>query len=215
MALEILSLRPRIANLAMSDSHTDRSAAPASSERRSFLAWGSIVLGGIMSLFPVIVGLIPLTDVWRKRKPPRKYDVGSEGPEGYTRVAELKSLPVGGPPQMLPVVAAKTDAWNYMPNQAIGAVFVERIDEEAVRVFNATCPHAGCSVAFESDAYYCPCHNSSFALDGQKLESQGKENPSPRPLDSLDVDPSMLAQGEVWVKFENYFTGKEEKIPKA
>ena len=58
--------------------------------------------------------------------------------------------------------------------------------------------------------------NSSFNLDGAKRKSEsGRENPSPRDLDKLSVDPSKLADGEVWIKFQNFYTGRVEPKPKA
>ena len=71
-------------------------------------------------------------------------------------------------------------------------------------------------MACDGQAFVCPCHNSSFLLDGKRrLAESGRDNPSPRDLDNLDVDPEKLAQGEVWVRFQNFYTGKHEKVPKA
>jgi Rieske Fe-S protein len=146
---------------------------------------------------------------------PKRYLQGSgRGKEGYIRIAALDALPIKGEPQRFPVISNLSDSWNFVPDQAIVAVFLQRVDQQQVRVFNATCPHAGCSVSFRNGGFHCPCHNSSFQADGTKLGQSGKENPSPRPLDSLDVDPEMLAQGEVWIKFQNFYTGREEKTPK-
>ena len=130
-------------------------------------------------------------------------------------MAALSALRPGDAPQRFAVIADRQDAWNYIPDQPIGAVFIERTGESEVRVFNATCPHAGCSVSCDGQSFNCPCHNSSFNLDGTKrVSGSGRENPSPRSLDSLLVDPDQLAKGEIWVKFVNFFTGREKPIPK-
>ena len=74
--------------------------------------------------------------------------------------------------------------------------------------FSDICPHLGCSVDYRSasDAYYCPCHNSEFALDGAKTNRI-----PPRALDSLDID--IRNGNEVWVKFQRFQAGIEQKIP--
>jgi len=56
--------------------------------------------------------------------------------------------------------------------------------------------------------YFCPCHRSSFTLDGAILDPK---SPSPRPLDDLPVE---IRNGtEIWVKFQNFRAGTHDKIP--
>ena len=76
--------------------------------------------------------------------------------------------------------------------------------------FNSSCPHAGCSVSFKSldEGYFCPCHSSTFLLDGSK----GAVCVSPRGLDELEVDEEKQAEGEIWVTFLNFKAGVEEKV---
>ena len=49
-----------------------------------------------------------------------------------------------------------------------------------VTAFTATCPHLGCAVEFNAadDQFECPCHESGFAKDGEKLF--GPSLPRPR-----------------------------------
>jgi Rieske Fe-S protein len=111
----------------------------------------------------------------------------------------------------VPVVADLTDAWNREANQPIGAVYLRR-DGDKVVCFNAICPHAGCFVAYAADrkVFQCPCHTSSFQLDGTKIEP----SPSPRNMDELAVQESKLKDGEVWVQFVNYYPGTEHREEK-
>ena len=85
-------------------------------------------------------------------------------------------------------------------------------------VFQATCPHAGCSVGASPDgsAFYCPCHNSSFDLEGRKQDRPGKKNPSPRDMDQLQYDEGMLnkPEPEIWVRFVEYYTGRHDQKAK-
>jgi nitrite reductase/ring-hydroxylating ferredoxin subunit len=175
-------------------------------------------VGGIVGVFPVLVSIFPFLDPLRRtRKAPEfSEDKAASGPEGFLRVCGLDALTVGAPPQRFSVISDQTDAWNFSPRQPIGAVYADRPDNETVRVFNVTCPHAGCSVSCDGAAYVCPCHNSSFELDGSKRTSDsGRENPSPRPLDELVVDPTSLAAGDVWVEFKNFYPGRKEKTAKS
>ena len=65
--------------------------------------------------------------------------------------------------------------------------------------------------------FRCPCHNSSFTIDGQRVQPgpPAPPCPSPRDLDPLEVDAQKLATGEVWVKFENFRKGIPERVPEA
>jgi len=197
-------------------SHSNDS--PSEPRRNFFFEMGAIAIGGIVGLVPLAVGLFSFLDpLGHSKKKPRWYSREEGSDDGFIRISSLTSLEPGGPPQRFPVIADKQDAWNYVPDEPIGAVFVQRLADNAVRVFNATCPHAGCSVACVGKTFLCPCHNSAFAEDGSKLASTaGRNNPSPRPLDSLEVDPQRLEKDqEVWVKFQNFYTGRHEKKPKS
>lgn len=184
-----------------------------------FFDVAAFVLGGFVSVIPVGLGLRTFLDPWRRQpRVPKGYASGSDGTgkEGFIRVTSLESLSVGAAPQRFPVIADQIDAWNFTPQQPVGAVFLQRVDKETVRCFNATCPHAGCSVSCDGKGFVCPCHNSTFELDGMRRQAaSGRENPSPRNLDDLEVDTEKVEQGEVWVKFQNFYTGKHEKVPKT
>jgi nitrite reductase/ring-hydroxylating ferredoxin subunit len=129
---------------------------------------------------------------------------------GAVQVASLAALPEGGEPRQFPVLATRVDAWNITRNVPVGAVFLQRLKGGAVRAFNASCPHAGCFVGFRADknCYLCPCHNSTFATDGQVLD---RTSPSPRALDELTAE--VRNGGEVWVAFRNFRPGEKERIP--
>ena len=94
----------------------------------------------------------------------------------------------------------------------MGAVYLRK-NAGKVECLNAICPHAGCFVAYMADrkVFQCPCHTSAFDLAGKRLS---EKSPSPRDMDTLQVDPDKLAAGEVWVEYINYYPGKANKEEK-
>ncbi len=173
-------------------------------DRRGFLKkLASNVLAGIITLVPLAAGLAVWFDPVRRR-------TAADGGK-LVRVANLSALPDDGVPRKFAVLASRVDAWNKSPESVVGAVYLRRVKGEKMpRAFNVVCPHAGCFVDYEEtqDSFLCPCHNSTFALDGKINDPK---SPSPRGLDELEVE---LRNGsEVWVKFQNYRAGVVEKIP--
>jgi menaquinol-cytochrome c reductase iron-sulfur subunit len=186
---------------------------PPEEPRRGFLQKAlAVVIGGVVGLFPLVTGAVVFLDPLRKRK-----SRGGEGgvgkdDEGFIRVAQLDGLTVGGLPRRFTVIDDRADAWNLYPKEPIGAVYLTRPETGTVRACNVVCPHAGCSVDFiaERKQYQCPCHDSSFNVDGSIANPR---SPSPRGLDELEV--KIKDNSEVWVKFQNFRSGVSEKIAEA
>lgn len=198
------SLNPNAAEVAPSQAATP----PMEPERRNMVAAiAAGVIGAFVGLAPFAAGLATFLDPLLRRK--AKSGDG-EGPQ-FRRVATLDALPADGTPVQVPVMADLTDAWNREANQPVGAVYLRRTSS-GVECFNAICPHAGCFVGYaaERKVFQCPCHTSSFELDGQRI----MPSPSPRDMDALKVQEDKLKQGEVWVQFVNYYPGKEHREEK-
>lgn len=193
-----------------------------SQPRRNILAAiAAVVIGGIVSAFSFIAGLIVFADpLTRNKKTPKFYrKEESEFGEGYVKVGSLDAIPADGVPRRFPVIDDLRDAWNFTPDTPIGSVYVRREEgSDEVAVLHTTCPHAGCSISYRHDsdpdqrAFHCPCHNSAFAISGDKLDVGGAENPSPRDMDALEAEVD--ASGNVWVRYEDYYTGIHEKKAK-
>ena len=169
-------------------------------DRRNFFARASAALGGLLALFPFAVGLGMLFHPLRRKTARNE----------WITVAPLSALPEDGSPGRFPVVLKEAiDAWTKHTNVPIGAVYLRRVNGGGVKAFNMTCPHLGCAIDFRSDErdFYCPCHNSSFAVDGS---ISNPDSPSPRGMDSLQTK---IENGQVKVKFMDYQTGKKDKIP--
>jgi Rieske Fe-S protein len=158
------------------------------------------VAGAVVLLVPAASGLAVFLDPLRRKN----------GRDKYIPVAPLDAVPDDGIPRQFPVVADRVDAWNRS-REPIGAVYLRRAaGQQEVECLSATCPHAGCFVNFDaaSDTFKCPCHNSSFQVDGAVIEP----SPSPRPMDTLDCQ---VAKQEVLVKFQEFYSGKQEKVAKT
>jgi nitrite reductase/ring-hydroxylating ferredoxin subunit len=164
----------------------------------------AIVIGGIAALVPVTIGVLTLLDPLRRRSQAA----------GFVRVASLDAVAADGLPHRFAVLADRTDAWNGFVREPIGAVYLRRTSDQQVEAFNSICPHAGCFIDFDnpSDCYRCPCHNSTFHVDGTLIQP----SPSPRGMDSLVVQlRGDAGQQDVWVQFQNFYTGIAAKVPKT
>lgn len=190
--------------------------AADAAKRRGFLAGlFALVLGAIAGLTPLASGMVTFLDpIWRRN---RRGNQGADGARLSIRLASLAAIPDDGLPHMFPVISDVIDAWTRLPQEKLGAVYVRREKgANTVQVFQAECPHAGCFVVFEGSSFKCPCHNSAFSATGERESIAGKENPAPRNLDTLSIDEEKLAAtGEVWIQFQTFFTGREEKTPRV
>ncbi len=186
--------------MASSASPPTKHTTPSTEQRRGFFNHvAAVLVGSLVAIVPAATGLAVFLDPLRRK---------AKG-ASFIPVAPLGAVPDDGIPRQFPVVAERIDAWNESV-QPIGAVYLRRLPGESQpRCLTATCPHAGCFVAYDgaTNTFKCPCHNSSFAVDGSIIEP----SPSPRPMDSL---PCQVEQTEILVKFENFYTGKAEKVVK-
>ncbi|MBX3732977.1 MAG: Rieske 2Fe-2S domain-containing protein [Verrucomicrobiae bacterium] len=168
--------------------------------RRSFVKEAlALVIGGLATLVPVAAGLWVWLDPLRRR--------GDARGAGFRRIASLTALPADGTPRRFTVLADRVDAWTRMPAVPVGAVYLRRTGEREVEALQTVCPHAGCFVDYRPEArdFLCPCHNSTFAIDGAINDPR---SPSPRPMDTLPVE---IRGEEVWVRYENFQAGQSEK----
>ena len=173
-------------------------------DRRGFFKKSlAVVIGGVITVIPALAGLMVLLDPLRRK---------GGGPSAPIKVTTLAALPDDGVPRKFPVLADKTDAWNKYRNVPVGAVYLRRTKDNKIEALNVVCPHAGCFVDFSAvrDKFLCPCHNSSFTVDGKIADPK---SPSPRALDTLPVE--VRANDEVWVTFQNFQAGRPDKVPVA
>jgi menaquinol-cytochrome c reductase iron-sulfur subunit len=179
----------------------EQSGPPGDGRRRGFLrGLGALALGAGAAIVPLATGVATFLSPLRQRK--------AEGDQ--VRVTTLEGLPEDGVPRRFPVVTTQRMGWTRTPNTPVGAVFLRRTGPDRVEALNVICPHAGCVVRYASEAgeFQCPCHKSSFDLEGRIV---GRGSPSPRDLDTLEVE--VREGNEVWVRFQNFRTGRADKVP--
>ena len=173
---------------------------PGAEPRRNFLAsMSAVFVGALATVAPLAAGVTAMLDPLRKR--------GESG--SLVRVTRLEAIPDDGSPRKFTIETDRVDAWTTYANTPVGAVYLRRTDD-GVSALNVVCPHAGCfvGVAPDKSRFACPCHKSSFDLDGAVNDPA---SPSPRDMDVLDVE---IRNGdEVWVRFQNFLPGREEKTP--
>jgi len=182
---------------------------PPENRRSFFAAAMAVAAGSVAVLAPLGVGIASfLTPLFRKSK------------SSQVRVALLDQVPDDGMPRYFPVIADRQDAWTRYPAQRIGAVYLVRnAGAEKPIAFTAKCPHAGCFIGYAAgeDLFKCPCHTSSFKLDGTR--ARGDAEVSPRDMDKLPVEIREVTTvggeqlAEVWVEFIDFQTGHPERIP--
>jgi len=172
---------------------------PVAEDRRGFIKFLSVVIGGLVSIIPFAAGIRAYLNPLTREK--------SSSGDGFIKVTTLDAIPANGTPAKFSVVADKEDAWNKFKNVSIGAVYLRKVDGK-VKALHTVCPHLGCFIDYRSgkNDFYCPCHNSNFELDGAILSGV-----SPRAMDPLEIEVRNTT--EVWVKFQNFQPGHDHPVP--
>jgi menaquinol-cytochrome c reductase iron-sulfur subunit len=136
------------------------------------------VIGAAMSIPAAIYLLFPP----RVKKKPEWVEVG-----------DIAQVRVNTPEEMV-FRRTRIDGWKITSEKS--TAWVVRASEKDVVAFSPQCTHLGCAYHWDEQhkEFLCPCHTSTFALDGRVLTG-----PAPRALDrySIKVDGSKLWIGEV------------------
>ena len=148
-------------------------------DRRGFLKVATCAIGGGVGLVVVAPVLRLLDDPSGKitvTTPTEPIDIGA-----------LEGFKVGGDPQKVEVVAPLIkDAWTAARNVVLGGAWIRRTAPDKIEAFSAVCPHLGCGVGWTGAEFLCPCHNSKFAANGDKLTGPSKRGLDPLPLEVKD-----------------------------
>ena len=175
--------------------------------RRDFHRYGTTVLGGLVKLALAVPAIAFLASPLRKK-------IAASGDDSFETLTSLSQLTVGVP-RSFAIIRDRTDAWVKYPSEPAGSVWLIRQPagaRPAVVAYTAECPHLGCALNLAEDhkAFLCPCHTSSFDLEGKP-----QNQVPPRPMDRLDVELTGDPDPRVRVKFQRFRSLAEERIPLA
>jgi menaquinol-cytochrome c reductase iron-sulfur subunit len=139
-------------------------------DRRGFLGWTSVALGGLAALLAGVPVLGALFSPVRRDEPDVWRTVGtlddfSIGETVMVRYRDPDALPWAG-------FAGRSGAW------------LRRETAERFVAFSPYCTHVGCPVTWSAGArkFFCPCHGGTYHQDGRVAAG-----PPPRPLEQLAV----------------------------
>jgi Rieske Fe-S protein len=116
-------------------------------------------------------------------------------------VSQLK----GDKPMMRTVLAERSAGWSLTVEEQ--QVFV--LPTPNHQTLSSMCPHEGCNVVWrdETNNFFCPCHDSSFAANGERVSG-----PARRGLDPL---PTREKDGVLQVQYQTFVNNIEERVPRT
>ena len=128
-------------------------------ERRSFLAWLLVALGGLATLELAWIGTSFL-------RPRDRRTLGAEGSDIF----------VAGPVERFGL--------GTVTAFRAGKFYLARLDDGSFLALHRKCTHLGCTVPWVEDEqrFACPCHASVFDIRGDVLSL-----PAPRALDLFAI----------------------------
>ena len=121
--------------------------------------------------------------------PPKSANAGAS----WIDAGDISRLPLNQPEEVV-FRRNRVDGWKVTSEK--NTAWVIRKSEREVVAFSPQCTHLGCAYHFaeRSKEFLCPCHTSTFSLDGDVLTG-----PAPRPLDRYEVrlEGNRLMLGQV------------------
>jgi menaquinol-cytochrome c reductase iron-sulfur subunit len=117
----------------------------------------------------------------------------SQKQSDFVPAADLSQLTIGKPEEVV-FHRTRVDGWRVLNEKS--TAWVVRKDDQNVVAFTPQCTHLACAYHCEEkdSKFFCPCHNSVFAIDGKVVSG-----PAPRPLDRY---VTKVDQGKVLISSE-------------
>jgi len=166
-------------------------------DRRSFIGTLSLVLGGALGLVGAAVAAVYAVGPALKRR-------SLEGDHHCPAVPPSTTAEDKGP-RLETVSVVLSSGWSetYMKQ----AVWVDELADGTPRVFSARCPHEGCRVDWRpnTNEYVCPCHDSRFTREGERLTGPTKRGLDPLPTRRRD-------DGSLEVCYKSYALDSADRI---
>src|ERR687883_844306 len=124
---------------------------------------------------------------------------GAASEAKWSDVAHLSELK-GNKPIMRSILTEHQAGWA----STLEEHFVYVLPHKNNQVLSSICPHEGCNVAWnnQSDQFFCPCHDSYFNADGERISG-----PARRGLDPLETHAE---NGMLKVKYQTFVNNTEE-----
>lgn len=160
--------------------------------RRRFILWlPAAVFAAVASTFAAAA--------FRFLRPRDAATSAQASAEAWTNVAPASEL-AGERPVMRKVSIERTTGWASRREER--AVFIL---PTAGRVVSAVCPHEGCEVEWRDEArdFFCPCHDSRFAPDGERIEGPAQQG--------LAQLPSRVENGVLQIQYPSGASLLEER----
>ena len=143
-----------------------------------------------------IAGLGAIDDGGTRGSGRRLPSVPAQAPRNnrdFVPAADLTQLTIGKPEEVV-FHRTRVDGWRVLNEKS--TAWVVRKDDQNVVAFTPQCTHLACAYHWEEKdtKFFCPCHNSVFAIDGKVVSG-----PAPRPLDRY---VTKIDQGKVLISSE-------------
>ncbi|MCC6861420.1 MAG: ubiquinol-cytochrome c reductase iron-sulfur subunit [Bryobacterales bacterium] len=139
-------------------------------ERRNFLIAVIYGLWSLIALALAVPAAIYLLLPPRARKRQEWVDAAGLG--------ELET----GVPREVVFRRSRQDGWKVVSEKSVA--WVVKLGGNRVVAYAPQCTHLGCAYHWDDtrDVFLCPCHSSTFSLDGRVLSG-----PAPRALDRYEL----------------------------
>jgi menaquinol-cytochrome c reductase iron-sulfur subunit len=132
----------------------------------------------IYALWAVISGALSLpAAVYLLAIPKSKKDSGS----GWVEAGDVSQLKQNVPEEFV-FRRNRLDGWKVTSEKT--TAWVIRQNDSQIVAFTPQCTHLGCAYSYDdkNKEFLCPCHTSTFGLDGKVLTG-----PAPRALDRYET----------------------------
>jgi Rieske Fe-S protein len=169
-----------------------RTRNPSDKSRRAFLLF--LPLAGIAGMFTSIAAA-----AFRFLRP-----VTATSNQPWIDIAQVAEI-TGNKPLAKKLRTEQVAGWA----KSISEHSVYILPGHNNQVLSAVCPHEGCEVFWrdEERVFACPCHDSNFTADGQRING-----PARRGLDPLT---SRVVDGQLQVQYQFFVNNSSERIPRG
>jgi menaquinol-cytochrome c reductase iron-sulfur subunit len=131
----------------------------------------------IYGLWAVITGALTLPAAIYLMMPPKS----KKNSSSWIEAGDITQLKPGVPEEFV-FRRNRLDGWKVTTEKS--TAWVIKKAEGDIVAFTPQCTHLGCAYSYDANKneFLCPCHVSTFGLDGKVLTG-----PAPRALDRYDV----------------------------